>query len=152
MSQIINNISPDIKELVNDMDLYLIDIKYYNRDSQFFLEIYIDSKDGLTMDECEEATREINKYLDSTDPIDNEYSLIVSSPGLDRPLVTDLDLELALGQELEINFYGSYNGQKRMYGYLIDYDDQFFDIEDGFDNKHKIERSSVSKMTKAIRI
>lgn len=152
MSSIEKRISPDIKRIVNELDLYLIDIKYFKENSDFILEIYIDSKGGLTMDQCEEATREINTYLDDKDPIEDQYTLIVSSPGLDRPLKTDTDFYLAIDNELEISFYSSFNGKKKIYGLLDNFDDDYFYITDDNGESLEIERSEVSKITKAIRI
>lgn len=152
MSGILNKISPKIEEIISDLNLYLIDMKYYKENSEFLLEIYIDSKGGLTMDQCEEATREINKYLDTEDPIEDTYTLIVSSPGLDRPLKTNLDLELAIGSEIELTFYSNFNGQKKIYGNLVGFTDKYYIVKNEKDEEIEIEKSSVSKINKAIRI
>lgn len=152
LSQLVEKIRPNIEKIISDLDLYLIDIKFLNRNSENYLEIYIDNKGGLTMDECEEATRAINEYLDEEDPIQKSYSLIVSSPGLDRPLETDLDFYLALDEELEINFYQPYKGQKKIFAILKAYDDDSFEVVDDQGNNIILDRSLVSKMQKAIRI
>lgn len=152
MNGILNKLSPTIERIISDLNLYLIDIKYYKENSEYLLEIYIDSKGGLTMDQCEEATKEINKYLDTEDPIKDTYTLIVSSPGLDRPLKTNLDLELAIDSEVELNFYSAFNGQKKIYGYLLGFTDESYIIKNEKDDEIEIEKSSVSKINKAIRI
>lgn len=152
MNGILNKVSPTIERIISDLNLYLIDIKYYKENSEYLLEIYIDSKGGLTMDQCEEATKEINKYLDTEDPIKDTYTLIVSSPGLDRPLKTNLDLELAIDSEVELNFYSAFNGQKKIYGYLLGFTDESYIIKNEKDDEIEIEKSSVSKINKAIRI
>ena len=140
MNGILNKVSPTIERIISDLNLYLIDIKYYKENSEYLLEIYIDSKGGLTMDQCEEATKEINKYLDTEDPIKDTYTLIVSSPGLDRPLKTNLDLELAIDSEVELNFYSAFNGQKKIYGYLLGFTDESYIIKNEKDDEIEIEK------------
>jgi ribosome maturation factor RimP len=52
------------------------------------LRVYIDSPDGITIDDCERVSYQVSGILDVEDPIRGSYTLEVSSPGLDRPLFT----------------------------------------------------------------
>lgn len=151
MDSLIKKIKPEIKAIVESLNLYLIDIKFFKEIKDYLLEIFIDEKGGLTMDRCEEASKEINRYLDEKDPINQEYTLIVSSPGLDRSLETDLDFELAKDYEVEVNFYTSLKGQKKIYGILKNIDDEkiYLTLDD---EQVEISRNEVSKITKSIRI
>lgn len=148
----LKEIKASIEKITDKLDLYLIDLAYRKDHGQYLLEVFIDSKGGLTMDQCEEATRAINLYLDEEDPIKNEYTLIVSSPGLDRPLVNDLDFFLAKDFDLEINLYEPIMGQKKKYGKLYDYDDESIYIINEKDQREIIDRKNISKANKAVRI
>ena len=52
------------------------------------LRVYIDHKDGITLSDCERVSRQLSAYLDVEDPLPGQYTLEVSSPGLDRRLRT----------------------------------------------------------------
>lgn len=150
MSSIVQKISPEIENIAKNLNLYLIDIKYFKENDEFMLEIYLDSKGGLTMDQCEEATKEINKYLDETDPIKDTYTLIVSSPGLYRPLVTDLDLTLAIDNMVEVKLKTPSKGKYELIGVLKDFSESSYFLVDDNDNLIDIKRSEVKKISKAI--
>jgi ribosome maturation factor RimP len=51
------------------------------------VEIYIDSRDGVTLEMCADISRSLSEYVDATNSIEGNYRLDVSSPGVDRPLV-----------------------------------------------------------------
>ena len=51
------------------------------------LRVYIDAPGGIRVDDCAKVSRRLSAVLDADDAVDAEYSLEVSSPGLDRPLV-----------------------------------------------------------------
>ncbi|WGS64208.1 ribosome maturation factor RimP [Marinitoga aeolica] len=86
-----NNIKDLIKEKADEiakkMDLEIFDISLKKVRKKLKLEIIIDKLNGYVgIDECEIFSREIESYLDEKDLIETSYDLIVSSPGLDRPL------------------------------------------------------------------
>ena len=71
------------------------------------LQIMIDRKDGkdITVDDCATVSRKISEVMDEKDPINDQYSLEVSSPGLGRPLKKDRDFERSLGESVEVRLY-----------------------------------------------
>ncbi|MDD4036261.1 MAG: hypothetical protein PHS45_02940 [Bacilli bacterium] len=68
-----------IKKDLEDSGFKLISVKYEKEDKNYFLRIVIDREEIVTMDDCLEATKIIDKLLDEADPIDREYILDVSS-------------------------------------------------------------------------
>ena len=72
--------------LVEDMGLELVEIQYRREGHGWVLRMYIDSEQGITVDDCTAVSREISAWLDVEDLIEHAYHLEVSSPGLDRPL------------------------------------------------------------------
>lgn len=70
------------------------------------LQVYIDTPDGVKVDDCERASRQIAAVLDVEDPIDGKYLLEVSSPGLTRSLYTVDQYQRYVGQSLKIRTAG----------------------------------------------
>ncbi len=93
------------------------------------LQIMIERKDrkDITVDDCASVSRVVSEILDEKDPIDGEYSLEVSSPGLDRPLTKREHFERFSGYEAKIETFAEVGGRKRFRGRII-----------GVDNKNQI--------------
>lgn len=76
----------------------LYDLEYVKEGKRNILRVYIDKEKGeISIDDCEVASRHLSDFLDKTDPIPEEYYLEVSSPGAERELRTDKDLEKHVG-------------------------------------------------------
>lgn len=84
------------------------------------LQIMIERQDrqNLTVDDCAAVSRAVSEILDEKDPIDGEYSLEVSSPGLDRPLTKPEHFERFAGYETKIETTAEVAGRKRFKGML----------------------------------
>ena len=82
------------------------------------LQIMIDRKDGrdITVDDCAVVSRKVSEVMDEKDPIDDKYSLEVSSPGLDRPLTKIEHFKRFLGYETKIEMAVEVSGRKRFKG------------------------------------
>ena len=82
------------------------------------LQIMIDRKDGkeINVDDCATVSRKISEVMDEKDPIDDQYSLEVSSPGLDRPLTKPQHFKRFLGYETKIETSVEVDGRKRFKG------------------------------------
>ena len=88
--------------------------------SNRMLRMYIDAPGGITVDDCERVSRYVSDLLDVEDPIQGEYTLEVSSPGLDRPLVKQEHFENAQGQDIFIRTQGLHLGRRKFRGSLLD--------------------------------
>jgi ribosome maturation factor RimP len=77
-----------------------------------------DDQKGMTVDDCARISREISTILDVEDPINLAYALEVSSPGIDRPLVTLADFERYAGFDVRIDLKKDVAGQRRFRGRL----------------------------------
>lgn len=90
------------------------------------LQIMIERKDrkDLVVDDCAAVSRAISDVLDEKDPIEGEYSLEVSSPGLDRPLTKLEHFERFAGYEAKIETKTEVGGRKRFKGKIIKIDDK----------------------------
>ncbi len=93
------------------------------------LRLYIDHPDGITVDNCAQVSREVSAILDVEDPIQNEYNLEVSSPGLDRPLFTPAHFAKVVGQKIEVKIAIPQEGRRRFKGQLQAIEDDMLVIE-----------------------
>ncbi|MDE0538334.1 MAG: ribosome maturation factor RimP [Rhodospirillales bacterium] len=88
------------------------------------LQIMADRKDeaAMTVDDCAAISREVSALLDVEDPVQGAYSLEVSSPGIDRPLVTPRDFERFAGFDAKLETRTAIDGRKRFRGKLVGVD------------------------------
>lgn len=86
------------------------------------LQLTAERLDGMPMSvkDCEVITDTASALLDVKDPIDSEYDLEVSSPGLERPLVKLQDFEAYKGFKAQVDLNISQNGRKRFRGEIIE--------------------------------
>ena len=82
------------------------------------LRVYIDSEDGITVDDCQSVSHQVSGLLDVEDPIRGQYSLEVSSPGLDRPLFRAADFERFAGHEVRLRLVTPLEGRRKFRGVL----------------------------------
>ena len=96
------------------------------------LRIYIDSEDGITLDDCSKVSHQVGGILDVEDPIRGNYSLEVSSPGLDRPLFYKEHFEKFKNKKAKIKMSSPYEGRRKFTGILDGVDGEFvLVVEDG---------------------
>jgi ribosome maturation factor RimP len=107
IEQIIKNLIGDaIKSSESGNGCELWDVAYYNSDGEWLLEIVIDKPEGgISFDDCEKVTRLIEPIIDRSDPIESSYSLVVSSPGLNRELKTDLHLNKYINKKVAVKLF-----------------------------------------------
>jgi ribosome maturation factor RimP len=90
-----------------------------------YLRVYIDrvgadaGAPGIGTDDCERVSGFLSAALDAIDPIERQYYLEVSSPGLDRALLRDADFARFAGRPVEIGLYRAFEGKKKLEGTLI---------------------------------
>jgi ribosome maturation factor RimP len=84
------------------------------------VQIMAERADGsMAIEDCEAASRALSPVFDAEDPIEREYRLEVSSPGIDRPLVRRSDFERYAGHEAKIEMAVPHDGRKRFRGLLL---------------------------------
>ena len=88
------------------------------------LQVMIDRKDGkeVTVDDCATVSRALSAVLDEADPIENRYSLEVSSPGIDRPLTKPAHFSRFAGYEAKIETLTEIDKRKRFKGRIAGID------------------------------
>ncbi len=83
------------------------------------LRIYIDAEDGVTVDDCEQVSRQVSALLDVENPVRGAYMLEISSPGLDRPLFSLRHFERFTGEPVRIQLHQLFEGQRRFKGTIL---------------------------------
>lgn len=109
--------------IIESLQLELVEVEYKRTGREAVLRLFVDKQGGVTLDDCVEVSRELSTVLDVEDFIPCEYSLEVSSPGLDRPLKTTADYERFSGRLIKVRTYEPYpddsgNRRKTFLGHL----------------------------------
>ena len=106
-----------------------------------YLRIYIDVEGGVTLDDCEKYHRAVQPKLEDVD-----YDFLeVCSPGIDRPLKTERDIEKNLGNQVEARLYKPVEGQKIWRGALLRMDKETVALQIGEEQK-EFPRKAVSQV------
>jgi ribosome maturation factor RimP len=108
-----------VGEVVGFAGMELVHLEFRREGAGLVLRIYIDKEGGVTLDDCARVSRLVSSQLDADDPIPNRYTLEVSSPGLDRPLVRDQDYSRFAGRLIRLTTAAPLQGQRRFSGRLI---------------------------------
>jgi ribosome maturation factor RimP len=124
----------------------LWNIEFVKAGKDFYLNVYIDSEQGITTDDCELVSRYLEGRLDEADPIDTNYYLVVSSPGMDRALLTDAHYERYSGTPVDVSLYKGFEGSKSWSGVLGARTAETLTITDESGREIAIPRELVSKV------
>lgn len=99
-------------------------VEYLARGRRSVLRIYIDRDEGgVDVDDCERVSRQVSALLDVEDPIPGEYTLEVSSPGMDRPLFEADQYARYIGQDVKLVLKMPVNGRRKLKGTIDGIDD-----------------------------
>ena len=82
------------------------------------LRVFIDTEAGAGIEECEKVSRQVSQILDVEDPIRSEYTLEVSTPGMDRPLFRLEQFAKYQGEQISLRLRVPYEGQRNFKGLL----------------------------------
>jgi ribosome maturation factor RimP len=123
------NIRRLIERKLAFLGLELYDIRYFRAGSRDTLRVFVDKESGITIADCESASRELSILLDVEEFSKRPYTLEVSSPGLDRPLIAEKDFIRAKGRRITLRVAQPGGTHKTIAGVLIDYSDGALRLE-----------------------
>lgn len=106
----------------NGFELYYLE--YVKEAGQNIFRVYIDSDNGVALDNCIKVSRAISDVLDVEDPISEEYNLEVSSPGVFRTLYTEKHLSRYIDNPVLVNLNSLVDGKKKYDGILKSFDEE----------------------------
>lgn len=109
----------------------VVDVQWKHEQVGWVLRVFVDAPGGITHDDCERVSREISAVLDVHDTIPHAYNLEVSSPGLDRPLVTLEHFRRFIGKKAKVRLKLGVDGRRNYAGTIVgvDGDARTFTIE-----------------------
>lgn len=131
----------------------LYNIEFVKEGKDWFLRVYVDIASGegyVGTEDCEKVSRFLSEKLDEGDPIEQNYYLEVSSPGMDRPLLKKEHYERYVGSEIEIRLYKGKDGTKNIQGVLNSIEEDVITVTDYDDKEWKLELSEVAKANLAV--
>ncbi|HBP0008241.1 TPA: ribosome maturation factor RimP [Pseudomonas aeruginosa] len=99
-------------------------VEFISQGRHSVLRVYIDRPEGILIDDCEAVSRQVSGILDVEDPISGEYTLEVSSPGMDRPLFTLEQFAKHAGEQVKIRLRSPYEGRLNYQGILRGVEEQ----------------------------
>jgi ribosome maturation factor RimP len=112
-------ISRIVEPVANDLGYALVRVKV-TQENGCTLQIMAEDATGrFAIDDCERLSKDLSPVLDVEDPIDREYHLEVSSPGIDRPLVRARDYRTYIGHEAKVELADALEGRKRFRGEIV---------------------------------
>ncbi|MCL2033742.1 MAG: ribosome maturation factor RimP [Oscillospiraceae bacterium] len=108
-----------IMPVIEERGLDLWDTRFEKEGSRWYLRYFIDKSGGVNISDCEFVSRAVEKLLDESDPIQQSYTLEVSSPGIERELVRDWHFEKYLGSKVCVRLIRPVEGIRDFYGELL---------------------------------
>ena len=144
MSKIIDAVTALAAPIAEKHGCQLWDVEYVKEAGGWFLRVYIDKPDGISIDHCEAVSRELDPILDEKeDLIPGSYTFEVSSAGAERRLRRPSDFERFAGCLVEVKLYKSKDGQKTFLGNLAGWQDGGVEI-DVSGRRHSFTKSEVA--------
>ncbi|MDD2216651.1 MAG: ribosome maturation factor RimP [Eubacteriales bacterium] len=145
-------VKEELRPFLEQENYQLYNIEFIKEGKEWYLRIFIEKAPGsdrdwpenVSTDDCEKVSRYISEKLDLLDPIDQNYYLEVSSPGMDRLLLKDEDYKRYQGQLVDIKLYKSIDGKKNITGKLLGICEGYIDIEDEKGNPMHLSCENVS--------
>ncbi len=110
-----------LREAVLAKGLELIHVEYQPQGANSLLRIYIDKQGGVTLKDCEQVSKHAAVLLEVEDLIPHHYMLEVSSPGIERPLFTEMDYRRSAGKEISLITTEKVENRKKFTGCIQDF-------------------------------
>lgn len=155
MSRVVDVVKEAVLPVVDERNFELVDVEFLKEGKNWFLRIYIDKPGGIDIEECAWVSERVSDIMDQMDPdpIPQAYFLEVSSPGAERPLKTDKDLQNAVGGYVNLSYYQAIDGEKSHEGTLLEVTEDSVKLEIKIKTRVKtieIPREKIAKARLAI--
>ena len=119
-----------IEPILKSNNVYLDDLEYVQDRGEWYLRIFVEKNEGfLDMDTCVAVSEAISQKMDEEDPIEEEYYLEVSSPGVEKPLKTFEQVKSSLGKYVYAKFYNPVAGLDEVEGFIKRIEDETIEFE-----------------------
>ena len=128
--ELLDKIRIMIEPILKSNNVYLDDLEYVQDRGEWYLRIFVEKNEGfLDMDTCVAVSEAISQKMDEEDPIEGEYYLEVSSPGVEKPLKTFEQVKSSLGKYVYAKFYNPVAGLDEVEGFIKRIEDETIEFE-----------------------
>ncbi|GIU16793.1 ribosome maturation factor RimP [Shewanella schlegeliana] len=117
-----------LKAPVEALGHQLWGLEYIQAGKHSILRLYIDNEKGIFIEDCAETSRQVSAVMDVEDPISTEYTLEVSSPGVDRPLFTAEQYKAYIGETVKVQLTMPVAGSRNLKGTVTGVDGQMLNL------------------------
>jgi ribosome maturation factor RimP len=156
VSSVVEKVTDLVEPILAEHHFELVDLEFVKEGKSWYLRVFIDKIGGINIEECALISDILSEKLDAQDPdlIPQAYYLEVSSPGAERPLKTERDLQRSLNKYIHVSLYQPLDGQKVYEGDLIEITSDYLVLaimQKQRQLKLKIPRKQIAKTRLAIK-
>lgn len=116
--RVVDVVEEAITPFLKSNSIELVDVEFVKEGPYRYLRVTIDKDEPVTLDDCQMVSQFLNQKLDTLDPIEEQYFLEVTSPGVERVLKKDKDFAKFVGREIQLKLFQPFDGQKMIIGIL----------------------------------
>jgi ribosome maturation factor RimP len=120
-----------IEPIVEGLGYECVGIEYNPHPKHGLLRIYIDSDNGILVEDCTKVSHQISGVMDVEDPILGNYHLEISSPGEDRPFFKVSQFERYIGSTVLVHLFKAIDGRRKITGLIEKVEDDIITLKDG---------------------
>jgi len=142
--RVVDVVSEIVDVYCKSNDLELVDVEFVKEGPHRYLRVMIDRDGGVSLDDCGLVSKYLNKKLDDIDPIEENYFLEVTSPGVERELKKDEDFEKYIGELVQAKLFQPIDGEKVIRGNLVGLKDNKILIDRDNGNVIEIPKSKAA--------
>lgn len=142
--RVVDVVSDILTPYVSTLEIELVDVEFVKEGPYRYLRVTIDKENGVSLDDCQTVSQYLNSKIDQKDPIEEQYFLEVTSPGVERVLKRDKEYEKYAGKKIQLNLFQPFDGQKVLIGTLIGLVDDEIVIEHESMGRFNVPKSKVS--------
>lgn len=133
-----------IEPVVEGLGYECVGVEYNPHPKHGLLRIYIDHENGILVDDCTKVSHQISGVLDVEDPITDNYSLEVSSPGEDRPFFKLGQFARYAGSTVAVHLFAPVSGRRKITGKIVQVEGDIVTLEEN-ENLFQIPFAAMSK-------
>ncbi len=129
MSRLEQTLTQMLTPPVEALGFEMVGIEFVRAGKHSILRVFIDHEKGIDVDDCADVSHQVSAVLDVEDPINTEYNLEVSSPGMDRPLFTEAHYERFVGEIISIRLSVPMDNRRNFKGTLLNCENGQISVE-----------------------
>jgi len=119
-----------LRPAVEGLGYELVGIEHLPMGKHTVLRIYIDSPDGITVNDCSDVSHQVSGVLEVEEPIKGQFTLEVSSPGIDRPLFTFEQFKKFVGSKVKLKLFHAIEGKRKITGLIESIEGDDINVKD----------------------